>query len=99
VLDWLDEIESDMSAVHRVDDIWSMPAAKFFRFAWLLPAYRGAVRERRLREQHETGEDAPAPQQQYEPPGYTGPSRNGPAPGTRTLIENDPMFSQIIGFG
>ena len=33
-----------MSAVHRIDDIWSMEAGKFFRFARRLPAYQGVMR-------------------------------------------------------
>lgn len=43
VLDYLDDIESDMSVFHRVDDPWSMPAPRFFAFASRLPAYNGAV--------------------------------------------------------
>lgn len=35
-----------MSAFHRIDDIWSMEAGKFFRFAYRLPAYQGAMRAR-----------------------------------------------------
>lgn len=33
-----------MSAIHRVDDIYSMDAYKFFGFAKNLIAYKGAVR-------------------------------------------------------
>lgn len=88
-----------MSVFHRVDDIWSMPAARFFKLAWRLPAYRGAVRERILREQRDEDDAAPAPAQQYEAPGYAAPRRDAPQPGTRTLIENDATFSQLIGFG
>lgn len=95
----LADIESDMSAIHRVDDIWAMPAARFFSLAWRLPCYRGVMRERVLREQQDAEENEPSPDQQYEPPGYAAPRRGGPQPGTRTLIENDPMFSQLIGFG
>lgn len=43
MLDYLDDIESDMSVLHRVDDMWSMPAPKFFAFASRLPAYNGAL--------------------------------------------------------
>lgn len=97
--DRLRDIESDMSAIHRVDDIWSMPGPRFFAFAWRLPAYRGAIREWILREQRDEEETAPVPAQQYESPGYAAPRRGGPQPGTRTLIQHDPVFSQIIGFG
>lgn len=40
----LADIESDMSAIHRVDDMWSMEAGKFFRLARRLPAYQGVMR-------------------------------------------------------
>lgn len=42
----IDDIASDMSVFHRVDDIEAMPAARFFAFAARLPAYQGAVRFR-----------------------------------------------------
>lgn len=42
---WLiDDVESDMSAFHRVDDIQQLPAPRFIRFAERLPHYSGAVR-------------------------------------------------------
>lgn len=44
MLKHLDDIESDMSAIHRIDDIWSMNGPRFFRFAYRLPAYKGTVR-------------------------------------------------------
>lgn len=46
MLEYLDDIESDMSAIHRIDDMWSMEAGRFFRFAFRLPAYKGAMRAR-----------------------------------------------------
>lgn len=44
MLKHLDDIESDLSAIHRIDDMWSMNGPKFFRFAYRLPAYKGAMR-------------------------------------------------------
>jgi hypothetical protein len=43
VLDHMDDVASDMSVFHRVDDPWSMPAPRFFAFAARLPLYGGAV--------------------------------------------------------
>ena len=57
---YLDEIESDMSVFHRVDDIWSMPARKFFPLARRLHSYQGAMRERVLAEQREREGGPPA---------------------------------------
>jgi hypothetical protein len=46
VLKHLDDIESDLSAFHRIDDMWAMEAGRFFRLAYRLPAYQGAMRAR-----------------------------------------------------
>ena len=40
----LPDIESDMSAIHGIDDIYSMEAGRFFAFAYRLPAYQGVMR-------------------------------------------------------
>lgn len=48
-----------MSAIHRIDDIWSMEAGRFFRFARRLPAYQGVMRtvaeQQAMREQRMRG--------------------------------------------
>ena len=54
VLEYLDDIESDMSVFHRVDDIHGMESERFFRFATRLPAYEGVLAARIAQEQ-ETG--------------------------------------------
>lgn len=47
VLDYLDDIDSDMSAFHRVDDARTMlPAPLYFARAERLPAYDGVMRAR-----------------------------------------------------
>jgi hypothetical protein len=46
VLYYLDDIRSDMSVFHRIDDIDKMPALKFFAYADRLVAYSGAVQMR-----------------------------------------------------
>lgn len=43
MLDYLDDIESDMSVFHRIDDVWSMPSTQFFRYAERLFAYNGVL--------------------------------------------------------
>lgn len=44
---WIDElwedVVSDFSAIHRVDDPLSLPSPRFFSLAQRLPAYPGAV--------------------------------------------------------
>lgn len=44
LLDMPDEIRSDLSVFHRVDDMDSMPAHRFWSYATRLPFYDGAVR-------------------------------------------------------
>lgn len=91
----LPDIESDMSAVHRVDDIWSMPAARFFAFAWRLPCYRGAMRERVMKEQRERDG---APQARQPSPGRRpAPARNA-GPVTEAAL-SDPVMGKILSFG
>lgn len=92
----LADLESDMSAIHRVDDIWSMPAARLFRMAWRLPHYQGVMRDAVLAEQHEHGENtgvqswqAPAPQ----------PRRQEPLPATKAVVMSDPALAGIFSFG
>src|SRR5690606_24750181 len=54
-----DLVEADMSAFHRVDDIYSMDADKFFGFAKCLIHYSGAVRGEAESEQREKEEANP----------------------------------------
>lgn len=44
VLVHLDEVESDLSVFHRIDDIRTVPSSRFYRLAERLPYYDGAVR-------------------------------------------------------
>jgi len=46
IVDLLDEVESDLSVFHRIDDMLEMPAVRFVKFAERLPAYTGAVQAR-----------------------------------------------------
>jgi hypothetical protein len=47
VLQFLPEIESDMSVFHRVEDIYTMRADRFFRRVSCLAAYDGALATRK----------------------------------------------------
>lgn len=46
MLDHLDDIASDMSVFHRIDDIYAMDGARFFTLAPRLPAYPGVMQVR-----------------------------------------------------
>lgn len=43
VLDFREDVESDFSVLHRVDDLDAMPAGRFFALVGKLGAYQGAV--------------------------------------------------------
>jgi hypothetical protein len=55
VLDHLEDIESDLSVFHRIDDPWSMPGPRFFRFVMRLPAYAGVMAARVVAQQEKPG--------------------------------------------
>ena len=46
VVDYLADLESDLSVFHRVDDMWSMPGPRFFRLAKRTVAYQGVMQAR-----------------------------------------------------
>lgn len=58
MLQFLPEIESDMSVFHRVDDIYTMEAGMLFSRVACLSAYDGAVAAQAARQQREA---VPAP--------------------------------------
>lgn len=95
---WLPDVESDLSAMHRVDDIYQMPASRFFMLAWRLPHYRGVLRDRVLALQREH-EDEPQPARslraQAAAAGRTRAAE--PEPVTRAAL-NDPVLSKIFSF-
>lgn len=54
-----DEVESDFSVFHRVDDPYIMPGPLFVTYLRNLVHYRGAVRGRALAELHQQQEAVP----------------------------------------
>lgn len=53
MLDYLDDLESDFSAIHRVDDIYSLDGPRFFKFAYRMAAYKGVLQARIRAEQED----------------------------------------------
>jgi len=43
-LDYFPDLESDFSAIHGIDDMYSLPSRKFFNFANRISAYQGVMR-------------------------------------------------------
>lgn len=87
VVDHLDDLESDFSAIHHVPDMLALPGPKFFRLASRMVAYRGVMRARVQAEQDDQGgSSAPArPRSDVEH-----------VPATRQDIESHPLLSGFI---
>jgi len=48
---YLDDLRSDFSVLHRVDEIEAMPGPRFFAYAYRLSAYQGLIAAAARREQ------------------------------------------------
>ncbi len=46
VLDYLDDLESDFSAIHRIEDMYELDGPRFFSLAMRLAAYPGVMQVR-----------------------------------------------------
>lgn len=90
VTDHTADLESDLSAVHRVDDMWSMPGPKFLRLALRTVAYAGVMQARAQAlidaGTAETGTATPMP--------TATPQRA--TEGTRDAVEASPRLSGLI---
>lgn len=60
VVEYRADVEADFLAVYRIDDPMQMSGPRFFRLAWRLPHYQGAIR---ARAQEEMDDEAHAAQQ------------------------------------
>jgi hypothetical protein len=94
VLDHLDDIASDMSVFHRIDDISELDGPSFLRLAWRLPAYTGVMAARVAAAQQEADTRST-------PQGHTGYGRSAQEinPGTQAALASEPAFSGVFSFG
>ena len=106
VLAYLDDLESDFSALHRVDDMYSMPAPRFFRLACRMTAYAGVMQVRADALLRASEMTAAAPAEHPPPAPRAAPvvareDPNGPrvVPGDRSALAADPVFSSLIEIG
>lgn len=60
MIHYLDDLESDFSRFHRIDDIYQMDGPRFMRLAWRVSAYQG-VMALRLNAQQPRDEEVTAP--------------------------------------
>jgi hypothetical protein len=88
----LDDIESDLSVFHRIDDPYSLDGPRYFRYAWRLAAYQGVMQARVNAQQ----QDSEPQQRPFE---YGAPAGGDINPGTQTTLRADPAFAGIFSFG
>lgn len=82
VLDHLEDVESDLSVFHRVDNFRSLPSVRFYALASRLVHYDGAVRHVLTSVVERQRADASAPQLRALPDisefvGVSGPNSRG----------------------
>lgn len=91
-MDHLDDVASDLSVFHRIDDIGVLDGPTFFRLAWRLPAYNGVMRAIVTAEHQEA--TARGADEAYAP----GRPRDI-NPGTQASLAAEPAFAGIFSFG
>jgi len=97
VLDALDDVESDLSRFHRIDDMHAMPGPKFFRYINRLIFYDGAVAAMvRLRAQAE--QSAPADVPATAPAQMSDPSGARVVPAVPAALKMSDLGS-LLSFG
>lgn len=82
VLDYLEDLESDFSVFHRVEDIHLMAGPRFFRMALRLFAYDGVLAAR-ARSEEESGI------------GSTHPERAERQPVAAMQMSNPDLFDRV----
>lgn len=87
----LDDLASDFSVFHRVDDMGALPARAFFALAERLSAYQGIVSARAAIQAAEEDLEPSGPYESREPP----PDQVTP----RAVLESDSAFKGVFSFG
>jgi hypothetical protein len=94
VLDHLDDLASDFSAIHRVDDMLALDGPTFMRLAYRIGCYQGVLQ---VAVRAEGAQGAAQPQPQSQQPLYGAPSRTMHG-GSRAELQAVPEFSGIFSF-
>ncbi len=87
MLDHLDDLESDFSVFHRVDDIYAMDGPQFFSRAYRLSAYQGVMAIR-----------AQAGEQTVKVGSGVQPGEEV-VPSTRSELTSNAAFKGLVTFG
>ncbi|GAB2695870.1 hypothetical protein [Kitasatospora kifunensis] len=91
MLDYLDDIASDLSAFHRIDDPELLSGPRYFALAWRLAAYQGVMQSRALAARDE--------QPASGVPSHSPAPRGDINPGVRATLQAEPAFAGIFSFG
>jgi hypothetical protein len=98
VLDHLDDLASDLSAIHGIRDLTELSGPAFFKLAHRAGSYQGVMRDVLTAEAQAAGGDTAGPAQpaQTAPPPGNGPRQVG---GSRAELMAEPAFAGILSFG
>jgi len=96
VLDHLADVESDLSAFHRIDSMMTVPGPRFFRLAIRLSAYAGIMQARVAAVANDDQPPTPTAQAAGRPG-----TRDTYVPDTVTAasVALDPLLGRLISFG
>lgn len=92
MLEALDDVESDLSRFHRIDDMYAMASPRFFRFANRLIYYEGAVRAAMMR-YAATLQEQPVPQTPTAPAAVSGDVVVPPSRAALAVSDLGPLLS------
>lgn len=59
MIDYLDDLESDFSRFHRIDDMYALDGPRFMRLAWRISIYGGVMAVRVQNQEPATEPAAP----------------------------------------
>ncbi|MCX4750896.1 hypothetical protein OG455_41180 [Kitasatospora sp. NBC_01287] len=90
----MDDIESDLSVFHRIDDPTALDGPRYFRLVWRLAAYQGVMQARTLAARDEQ-QQSPAAGPRHE----AGTGRRDINPGIRATLQAEPAFAGVFSFG
>lgn len=103
------DVESDLSAIHRIDDMYALDGPRFFRLVIRLPFYKGVIRAIVQKQLNDEGGTAGTPRVASRGPAPTV-NRPGQGPGqipegaqytdsTQAALQANPVFRDLIEFG
>jgi hypothetical protein len=100
VLDHLDDLESDFSVFHRIDNMYDLPAREFLAKAERLAAYTGVMQARVVAEERERAEGGESGMPQYRSDQVAARHPSTPSQGSlRAAPELTPATAVGNGYG